>query len=130
MPVKTREMASPGFHRALAAHQAAAPVSRVDPTMAEAVERQARAMRELRLRAFPEPEPVAEDQPAPIEQARTERRRQADASRAAALYRARAERAQRTGAGRPPAPAPHRTAAPTIPVSAVKARVGTAATGL
>ncbi|MEU8622769.1 DciA family protein [Streptomyces sp. NPDC048623] len=112
--VKTREMASPGFHRALAAHQAVAPVSRVDPAIAEAVERQARAMRELRLRAFPEPEPVADDQPAPLDQARTERRRQAEVSHAAALLVARAERAARaagTVAAVPPQRVPLRTSA-------------------
>ncbi|MFE7514773.1 DciA family protein [Streptomyces sp. NPDC057540] len=112
--VKTREMASPGFHRALAAHQAVAPVSRVDPAIAEAVERQARAMRELRLRAFPEPEPVADDQPAPLDQARAERRRQAEVSHAAALRLARAERAARaagTVAAVPPQRAPLRTSA-------------------
>ncbi|MBL3668377.1 DUF721 domain-containing protein [Streptomyces sp. M2CJ-2] len=94
-PVKTREMASPGFHQALAAHQAVVPASRVDPSIAEAVERQTRAMRALSLRAFPEAEEAADDQPAPIERARIERRRQADVSRAAALRRARAERAAR-----------------------------------
>ncbi|MFE5492615.1 DciA family protein [Streptomyces virginiae] len=98
VPVKTREMASQGFHRALAAHQAVAPASRVDPAMTEAVERQAREMRELRLRAFPEPESAADGQLAPIDQARVERRRQADASHVEALRVARAERALRSGA--------------------------------
>ncbi|WP_234334654.1 DciA family protein [Streptomyces sp. NRRL B-1347] len=55
-PVKTREMASPGFHRALAAHQAVAPGRTVDPSIAQALERQTRAMRGLSRRAFPEPE--------------------------------------------------------------------------
>ncbi|MCO8308835.1 DciA family protein [Streptomyces sp. RKCA744] len=94
-PVKTREMGSAGFHQALAAHQAVVPPSRVDPSIAEAVERQTAAMRALSLRAFPEPEAAADDQSAPIEQARTERCREADVSRAAALRRARAERAAR-----------------------------------
>ncbi|MFI7246399.1 DciA family protein [Streptomyces qinglanensis] len=94
VPVKTREDASPGFHQALAAHQAATPPSRVDPSIAEAVERQTAAMRALSLQAFPEPEQAA-DEPAPIEPARTERRRQADASHTAALRRARTERAAR-----------------------------------
>lgn len=94
-PVKTREMGSAGFHQALAAHQAVVPPSRVDPSIAEAVERQTRAMRALSRRAFAEPEQAADDAPAPIEQAHTERRRQADASHAAALRRARAERAAR-----------------------------------
>jgi hypothetical protein len=52
-PVKTRDMATPGFHRALAAHQAVTQPSLVDPSIAEAVERQTRAMRALSLRAFP-----------------------------------------------------------------------------
>ncbi|TGB10835.1 DUF721 domain-containing protein [Streptomyces palmae] len=94
-PVTTREMGSAGFHQALAAHQAVVPPSRVDPSIAEAVERQTAAMRALSRRAFPEPEQASGDQPAPIEQARTERRRQADVSHAAALRRARAERAAR-----------------------------------
>ncbi|WP_051705949.1 hypothetical protein [Streptomyces albus] len=94
-PVKTREMASPGFHQALAAHQAVAPPRRTDPSIAQAVERQTAAMRALSLQAFPGPEPVADDAPAPIEQARIERRRQTDVSHAAAVRRARAERAAR-----------------------------------
>lgn len=109
--VKTREMASQAFHRALAAHQAVAPVSRVDSAIAEAVERQARAMRELRLRAFPEPS-AADGQPAPTHQARVERRRQAGVSHAAALRVARAERALRSGVAVVlPQPAPLRTTA-------------------
>ncbi|MER6499221.1 DciA family protein [Streptomyces sp. NPDC001455] len=78
-PPRTRETASDGYRRALAAHQEAVPPSRVDPHIAEAVERQTTAMRELSRRAFPEPDTVPDDAPAPIEQARTERRRQADA---------------------------------------------------
>ncbi|MFF8910959.1 DciA family protein [Streptomyces olivaceoviridis] len=92
-PVRTRETASPGYHRALAAHQEAARPSRVDPAIAEAVERQTRAMRELSRRAFPEPDVVPDDEPAPIEQVRLQRRRQAAATEAAALRRARAEKA-------------------------------------
>ncbi|MFJ8546291.1 DciA family protein [Streptomyces sp. NPDC093586] len=83
-PVRTRETASDGYRRALAAHQAVAPPSRIDPSIAEVVEWQTAAMRALSLRAFPEPEAMADDQPAPIEQAHTERQRQADVSRAAA----------------------------------------------
>lgn len=78
-PVKTREMASPGFHAALAAHQAVAP-RRVEPGIAEAVERQTAAMRELSRRAFPETDVVVpEDAPADV----------------AALRRARTARAAR-----------------------------------
>ncbi|MFJ9703431.1 DciA family protein [Streptomyces fradiae] len=90
-PVKTRETASEGYRRALAAHQEAAS-RRVDPSIAEAVERQTTAMRALSLRAFPEPEAAADDRPVPIEQARTGHRRQADISHVAALRRARAGR--------------------------------------
>jgi hypothetical protein len=108
-PVKTREMGSAGFHEALAAHQAVVPASRVDPSIAQAVERQSAAMRALSRRAFPEPEEPAEDAPAPIEQARTERRRQADASHTAAVRRARAERAARE-AGTVAAVTPERAA--------------------
>ncbi|MFK0182375.1 DciA family protein [Streptomyces xanthochromogenes] len=85
-----------GYRRAIEAHRQAAPPSRVDPGIAEAVERQTRAMRELSRRAFPEPDVAADDAPAPIEQARLQRRRQAAATEAAALRRARAEKAGRT----------------------------------
>ncbi|MFE5669093.1 DciA family protein [Streptomyces niveus] len=109
--VKTREEASPGFHQALAAHQAVTPPSRVDPSIEEAVERQSRAMRALSLRAFPEPEEAADDQPAPMQQARTERRRQSDVSHAAAVRRARAAREAGTVAAVTPQRAPLRTSA-------------------
>ncbi|MFE2383161.1 DciA family protein [Streptomyces misionensis] len=102
-PVTTRDMAPPGFHRALAAHQAVAPAQRIDPGITEAIERQNRAMRELSRRAFPEPEPGPNGGPAPLEDARTERRRLADASHAAALRRARAERAGASGTTMPQA---------------------------
>ncbi|MFG2977706.1 DUF721 domain-containing protein [Streptomyces sp. NPDC048331] len=92
-----------GYRRAIEAHRQAAPPSRVEPAIAEAVERQTKAMRELSHRAFPEPGVVLDDAPAPIAQARTERRRRAAAIEAAALRRARAERA---GAALPAAPHP------------------------
>ncbi|MET9079952.1 hypothetical protein ABZX95_49710 [Streptomyces sp. NPDC004232] len=69
-PVRTRETASDGYRRALAAHQEAAPSHRVDPAIAEAVERQTDAMRELSRRAFPETNAVPDDALAPIEAAR------------------------------------------------------------
>ncbi|MEU7183901.1 MULTISPECIES: DciA family protein [Streptomyces] len=96
-PVRVREAASDGYRRALAAHQGVARPPRVDPGIVEAVERQTAAMRELSRHAFPEPDMVTDDAPAPIEQARLERRRQAAATEAAALRRARAERAARKG---------------------------------
>jgi hypothetical protein len=54
--VRTREIASDGHRRALAAHQEVAPPRRVDPAIAEAVERQTAAMRALSAQAFPETE--------------------------------------------------------------------------
>ncbi|MDQ0994753.1 hypothetical protein, partial [Streptomyces sp. V3I7] len=74
----TRESASDGYRRALASHQEVAPPRRVDTAIADAVERQTAAMRELSARAFPEPDP--DGGPATIEQAHTQRRCQADAS--------------------------------------------------
>ena len=93
-PVKTGELASDGYHRALAAHRQATPPGLVDLDITEAVERQTRAMRALSIRAFPETEPPG-DALAPIEQARDQHRREADAVRAKALRRARTERAGR-----------------------------------
>ncbi|MEU0214847.1 DUF721 domain-containing protein [Streptomyces sp. NPDC006265] len=94
-PVNTRETASDGYRRALAAHRQAAPPRMADPDIAAAVERQNRAMRELSRRAFPEPEAVPDDAPASIEVTRAQRRRQAAVTEAAVLRRARAERAAR-----------------------------------
>ncbi|GAB1331683.1 DciA family protein [Streptomyces sennicomposti] len=93
-PVKTREMASEGFRQALAAHQAAQPEQHVDTAIVQAAERQTRALRELSARAFPETA-ASDDQPAPIEAARLQRRREAEASHALALRRARKDRAER-----------------------------------
>lgn len=95
-PLKTREMACDGYHQALAAHQETRPDRHVDSAIAEAIESQTRALRELSRRAFPDPDPG--DQPSPIEAARAQRRREAAATEAAALRRARAERAQRKAA--------------------------------
>ncbi|MYZ34413.1 MULTISPECIES: DciA family protein [unclassified Streptomyces] len=94
-PVKTREMASPGFHQALAAHQAVTPPSRIDPSITEAVKRQTAALRALSLQAFPEPDDIPTNESAPTEAARTQRRRESDSSHVAALRRARMERAAR-----------------------------------
>ncbi len=84
-----------GYRRAIEAHRQAAPPPRVNPAIATAVERQTKAMRELSRRAFPEPDVIPGDAPAPIEQAHLQRRRQAAATEAAALRRARTERAAR-----------------------------------
>lgn len=94
VPVQ-RRTSPDGYRRALEAHRAAVPPSRADPGIAEAVERQTASMRELSRRAFPEPDSVPDDAPAPIEQTRAQCRRDAAATEAAALRRARAERAQR-----------------------------------
>ncbi|WP_327378983.1 hypothetical protein OG393_34390 (plasmid) [Streptomyces sp. NBC_01216] len=90
---------------ALRAAMEAARPSRVDPHVAEAMERQSAAMRALSLRAYPHV--VPDDAPAPIEMARAQRRRQAKATEAAALRRARAERA---GAAVSSAPCPRHAA--------------------
>ncbi|WP_243762152.1 DciA family protein [Streptomyces sp. Tu 3180] len=87
-PVKTRETACEGYHQALTAPQAARPDRLVDPAIAEAIESQTRALRQLSRHAFPDPG----DRPSPIEAARAQHRRQAAATEAAALRRARTER--------------------------------------
>ncbi|MDT9681009.1 DciA family protein [Streptomyces sp. TRM76323] len=97
-PVKTGETASPGYRQTLTAHRAAIadlPERRVDPAVARAAEEQIHALLELSRHAFPETDVVPADAPAPIEQARIQRHRQAAATEAAALRRARAERAAR-----------------------------------
>ncbi|MFF3505761.1 DciA family protein, partial [Streptomyces sp. NPDC003247] len=83
------------LRRALAAHRQADPPSLADPDIAQAIERQTAAMRELSHRAFPETETAPDDELALIERARARRRRQAAATEAAALRRARRERAAR-----------------------------------
>lgn len=80
-PVRARETACDGYRRALAAHRAAARQRQVDPRIAEAVERQTTAMRELSRRTFPATDVVADDAPAPIDTVRTQRRRQARGDR-------------------------------------------------
>ncbi|MFD6186804.1 DciA family protein [Streptomyces goshikiensis] len=83
-----------GYRLAIEAHRAAAPPRTADSGIAEAVKRQSAAMRELSGRAFPEPEAVADNAPAPIEAAREQRRRQVAATEVAALHQARAERSR------------------------------------
>ncbi|MFF4179562.1 hypothetical protein [Streptomyces sp. NPDC001750] len=85
------------YRRAIDAHRQAARPSLADLGIAEAVERQTAAMRELSRRAFPEPDVVADDAPAPIKAARFLHRRQAAATQETALRRARAERAAQHG---------------------------------
>ena len=93
-----------GYLRAIEAHRQAVRPSTVDPAIAEAVERQTAAMRELSRRAFPEPDVVPDDAPASIEVTRAQRRRQAAATEAAALRRARQERAARESGTRADVP--------------------------
>ncbi|MEU4955669.1 DciA family protein [Streptomyces lavendulae] len=92
-PLKTRDMAPAGFHRALAAHQAVPRTREVALDIAEAAKRQTQVLRELSQRAFPDPQELADEQPAPIDTAVIQRRRAAEAVRLRALHRARAERA-------------------------------------
>ncbi|MGJ5899274.1 DciA family protein [Streptomyces niveiscabiei] len=107
-PVKTRELASDGYHRALAAHRQAAAPSLADPGIAQAVERQTRAMRELSARAFPDPDEAS----ASIAAAQAQRRRDAEKTRIAALRQARKDRAARqSGTAAAPQPAELRTTA-------------------
>ncbi|MYW47291.1 hypothetical protein [Streptomyces sp. SID161] len=72
-----------GYCRAIEAHRQAARPSLADPGIAEAVERQTAAMRALNRRAFPEPDFVPGDPPAPVEQVRLERTRRQAAPRRA-----------------------------------------------
>ncbi|MFC9431907.1 DciA family protein [Streptomyces sp. NPDC056987] len=94
---ETRKPTCEGYHRALAAHRAAAPVRVVDPAIAQAAERQAAALHAQRERAFPADFTAPDDAPTPIQDGQAEHRRQADASHARALLRARAERARHDG---------------------------------
>ncbi|MFD3781598.1 DciA family protein [Streptomyces sp. NPDC058612] len=92
-PVRTRETAAAGYHRALEAHQQVHTQRQPDPAIAAAVERQSRVLREASRRAFPESEAARDDQPAPIDSALAQRRRDAEAVRQSALNRTQAERA-------------------------------------
>lgn len=75
-----------GYRRALEARRQAVVPSRVVPGIAQTVERQNRAMREISRRAFPEPPAVPDDALAPIDQARVQRHRQAAATEAACTF--------------------------------------------
>ncbi|WP_374101880.1 DciA family protein [Streptomyces sp. MC1] len=59
-PVQRRPPPDDGYRRAIEAHRQPVRPSRADPAIAEAVERQTAAMRELSRRAFPEPDVVAD----------------------------------------------------------------------
>ncbi|MFF3489187.1 DUF721 domain-containing protein [Streptomyces sp. NPDC002701] len=84
-----------GYRRAMEAHRQAAPPSRADPAVADAVARQTAAMRALSAWAFSETD-VPDEQPPSIETVRAQRRQESEKTRLAALRRARHERARRT----------------------------------
>ncbi|MFD9240667.1 DUF721 domain-containing protein [Streptomyces sp. NPDC059556] len=102
-PVKTRETASAGYHRALEAHRAVAPPRQENPALAAAVVRQEQVRRELAATVFPGVEQDQEDEvPTSLEDVRTQQRQAAEAVRAAAIRRARTERSGQTnGDGAP-----------------------------
>ena len=90
-PVRTRESASAGYHRALEAHRAVRAESRMAPAVAAATERQDRALRQQR-------EAAVTDVRADLEDLRERARQKAssvDASHARALKRLADERAGR-----------------------------------
>lgn len=94
-PVKTRETASAGYRRALAAHRAVATPHQEDQALAAAVVRQEQVRRDLAERAFPDVEQDQEDEPpTSLDEVRDQQRRAAEAVRAAAIRRARVERAE------------------------------------
>ncbi|MER5312314.1 DUF721 domain-containing protein [Streptomyces sp. NPDC002773] len=96
-PVKTRETASAGYRRALAAHHAVAPPRQQDPALAAAVVRQEQVRRELAATVFPGVEQDQEDEvPTSLEDVRAQQRQAAEAVRAAAIRRARTERSGQT----------------------------------
>ncbi|WP_432246894.1 hypothetical protein ACRAR1_01670 [Streptomyces sanyensis] len=102
-PERTRESASDGYHRALAAHRAVAPPRQEDSALAAAVVRQEQVRRELAATAFPDIEQDQEDEvPMSLEDVRAQQRQAAEAVRAAAIRRARAERAGQADATRSP----------------------------
>lgn len=87
--MKTRETASVGYHRALAAHRAVAAPCQEDPALAVTV-RQEQARRDLTTRVFCDVEQDQEDEaPAWLEDARTQPHWDAEAVRAAAIRRVR-----------------------------------------
>ncbi|GGU49314.1 hypothetical protein GCM10010211_11820 [Streptomyces albospinus] len=93
-PVKTRETASAGYQRALEAHWSAAPERHLDPAIAEAYERQTKALRERREHAVFGDQPHAG--PPALADVRAQR---PEAMRRPANRRAQAERAQPAPAG-------------------------------
>ncbi|MEV0604530.1 DciA family protein [Streptomyces sp. NPDC050315] len=96
-PAESRQVTSEGFRQALAACLEARPERHVDPAIAAAVERQNRALRQQRERAFADDQSALPAGPAPDASLQTEHRRSAAASHTKALRRARAERVQQSG---------------------------------
>ncbi|MEU0271867.1 hypothetical protein [Streptomyces sp. NPDC006307] len=103
-PVKTRESASAGYRRALAAHRAVAPPRPENPALAAAVVRQEQVRRELAATVFTDIEQDQENGvPTSLEDVRAQQRQAAEAVRAAAIRHARAERAGQAGTTGSPA---------------------------
>ncbi|MEU9983728.1 DUF721 domain-containing protein [Streptomyces sp. NPDC050856] len=95
-PVRTRETASEGFRRTLAAHHEVWTPFQQDPALAAAVTRQEQVRRDLAATVFPDPEDDQEDEaPTSLEDVRAQQRQAAETVRIAAILRARAERAGR-----------------------------------
>ncbi|MFF9425595.1 DciA family protein [Streptomyces sp. NPDC014746] len=102
-PVKTRESASAGYRRALAAHRAVAPPCQEGPALTSAVVRQEQIRRELAATAFPDVEQDQESEvPMSLEDARAHQSQTVEAVSASAICRAHAERAGQAGATRSP----------------------------
>ncbi|MFI8426042.1 DUF721 domain-containing protein [Streptomyces sp. NPDC085479] len=94
-PVKTRENASAGYRRALAAHRAVAPPRQEDPAMAAAVVRKEQVRCDLAENAVPGIDQENEAPASPAE-VRVQERLETEEIRAAAVMRARVERAGRS----------------------------------
>lgn len=94
--MKTRENASEGFRRTLAAHHTAWMPFQQDPALAAAVGRQEQFRRDLAATVFPDHEQNQEDEmPTSLDDVRAQQRQANEAVRAVAILRARAERAGR-----------------------------------
>ncbi|MET9725459.1 DciA family protein [Streptomyces zaomyceticus] len=105
-PMKTRETASAGFRRTLAAHHTAWTPFQQDPALAAAVGRQEQFRRDLAAQVFPD---LVQDQkqedeaPTSWEGIRAQQRQINEAVRITAILRARAERAGRPTVAAAPA---------------------------
>ncbi|MDV9189767.1 DciA family protein [Streptomyces sp. SR27] len=99
-PVKTRETASEGFRRTLAAHHTTWKPFQQDPALAAAVGRQEQFRRDLATTVFPDPEHDQEDEPpTSLEDVRTQQRQANEAVRITAILRARGLSIERCNEG-------------------------------